>query len=121
MKNILLGKRGEEIAADYLKNKGYQILETNWRYRRAELDLIAMQGAILVFVEVKTRSSDRFGTPESFISRQKENFMAEAANVYMEQIGHEWEIRFDFIAILFTGGRYTIEHFEDAFFPTWDE
>ena len=113
-----IGKKGEELAQQFLEGKGYSILENNWRYRKAEVDLIVMDGEVMVFVEVKTRSSDRFGRPEEFITAKKEVFMAAAASAYMEKSGHEWEIRFDFISIILMGEHHhEIEHFEDAFFP----
>lgn len=113
-----IGKAGEQIAYNYLKEKGYQVLEQNWRYRRAEVDLIARHGEVLVFVEVKTRSSQAFGEPEEFVSTQKENLLSSAASAYMEAINHDWEIRFDIIAVLFQSEQsYSIKHIEDAFFP----
>lgn len=114
--NLETGRQGEQIAENYLVALGYKILERNWRYSRSEIDLIAMQNHILVFIEVKTRSYDFFGTPETFVSDQKELLMHEAASVYMENINHDWEIRFDIIAILLNeNGTHKLEHFEDAF------
>ena len=111
------GKKGEKIACDYLKTKGYQILETNWRFSRAEIDIIAKFDEVLVFVEVKTRSSDFFGQPEEFIDQKKEKLIADASSEYMKQVGHEWECRFDFVSIILTGPSYRLKHTEDAFFP----
>ncbi len=111
------GERGERIAADYLTALGWDILERNWRFGRAEVDIIAREGKVLVFVEVKTRSSLRFGPPEAFVSPYKEVLLTDAAGMYMEKIGHDWEIRFDIIAVLLQGDQYRIEHFRDAFFP----
>ncbi len=113
-----VGQTGEALARRYLEEKGYRILEANWRYRRAEVDLIAMDGSILVFVEVKTRGSAAFGRPEEFVTRYKEQLLTDAAIAYMEAIGHDWELRFDIIAILYQSEQdYRIEHFTDAFFP----
>jgi len=115
------GKAGELAARRFLENKGYDILETNWRFHRAEVDLIAKDGKILVFVEVKTRSSDAFGKPEAFVDARKQRFLAEAASAYMELTGHDWEIRFDIVSVLVNpGGEALLEHFEDAFFPGLD-
>ncbi|MEM1326568.1 MAG: YraN family protein [Bacteroidota bacterium] len=115
-----IGNQGEQLAADYLSAKGYRVLERNWRFSRAEVDIIAMDGEILVFVEVKTRSSTYFGEPEAFVSETQERLLLDAANVYMEQIGHDWEIRFDIIGIVLLNiGHPDIRHFEDAFFPEW--
>lgn len=115
MKSI--GDKGEAIAVDFLDRKGYQILETNWRFSRAEIDIIAFDGEILVFVEVKTRSYDYYGKPEEFVTLKKEKLMADAATVYMDKINHDWEIRFDIISILLPKNKTPIiEHFKDAFF-----
>lgn len=112
-----IGKRGEELAKAYLLENGYEVLETNWRYRRAEVDIIAMDGQAMVFLEVKTRSSEKFGQPEEFITTQKELFLSDAASAYMEKSGHDWEIRFDFISIIIQSDQHHIlEHFKDAFF-----
>ncbi|MEE9440182.1 MAG: YraN family protein [Saprospiraceae bacterium] len=121
-KHLELGKKGEEIAIEFLVKKGYKILEKNWRYRRSEVDIICMNDDILVFVEVKSRSDNYFGNPESFVTAKKETLLIDAASYYMEKIDHQWEIRFDIIAVLFHNQAYqTIEHFKDAFFPGWSE
>lgn len=113
-----LGVKGEKIAQSYLKNNNYLILETNWRHGRAEIDIICKKEGILVFVEVKTRTSDYFGKPEEFVTKKKERLMFHAANEYMELVNHLWEIRFDIISILIdNSGNVDLNHFEDAFFP----
>jgi len=113
-----LGKKGEQLAVEFLAKKGVQILERNWRYRRAEIDIIAKEGDVLLFVEVKTRSDVYFGRPESFVSQRKRDLMADASAVYMEEIGHDWEIRFDIIAIIVHNEmHHSIDHIKDAFFP----
>jgi putative endonuclease len=66
-----LGKRGEGIAREYLENAGYRILNVNWKYARAEVDVIAEQGGRLIFVEVKTRTSTDYGHPEDFVDLKK--------------------------------------------------
>lgn len=117
-KHLETGQKGEKIATQFLINKNWKILETNWRFSRAEIDIIAKDLDTLVFVEVKTRSYDYYGKPDAFINKKKELFMADAAAVYMEKIGHEWEIRFDVISVLMNGKEdYQIQHFKDAFFP----
>lgn len=120
MNHIERGKAGENIAADFLQKKNYQILETNWRFGRAEVDLIAKDGETLVFVEVKTRSYDYYGPAEAFVSDHKETLLIDAAHAYMDAIEHEWAIRFDVIGILLRpDGNAEINHIEDAFFPSW--
>lgn len=112
-----MGRKGEDLAAEYLSSKGYRILERNWRWSRAEADIIAMDGEVLVFVEVKTRTSDYFGSPEEFVSEQKELLLHDLASRYMEHIAHEWEIRFDIISVLLRDPYgYEIRHIPDAWF-----
>ena len=112
-----LGQRGEQIAKEYFQQKGYKIEEINWRFKKAEIDLIAWDGDILVFVEIKTRSSSDFGSPEEFVSPKKEEFMSQAAAAYMDSVNYSWEIRFDIISVLVYRNEHQIRHFRDAFFP----
>lgn len=114
------GKRGEQLALSFLQKKGFSILETNWRFSRAEVDIIAKEGEVLVFVEVKTRTGRQFSPPEASVTKRKRELLIEAAGAYMEEIGHDWEIRFDIVTILLWSDlQYEITHFEDAFFPEW--
>ena len=116
--NNILGKRGEQLATQFLQKKSYQILATNWRYQRAELDIIAKYKEVLVFIEVKTRNNNNYGEPELAVNAKKQELMAKAGAAYMREINHEWEVRFDVIAIIYKNEKdYSIEHFEDAFFP----
>ncbi|MFQ5448350.1 MAG: YraN family protein [Saprospiraceae bacterium] len=117
-KHIETGRHGEELAVDFLEKAGFQILETNWRHRRLEVDIIAKDGETLVFVEVKTRSYDYFGRPEEFVDKKKERHLSQAAAAYMEQTGHEWAIRFDVVSVLMkTENEWLVEHLPDAFWP----
>ena len=111
------GKKGEDKAIEYLQNSGYKILEKNWRYRRAEIDIIARESksGILVFLEVKSRSYDYFGEPELSVDDRKKILIADAASAYMDKISYNWEIRFDIISILFNAEKPEIKHFKDAF------
>ena len=112
-----IGRFGESLAAEFLIQKGFEIIELNWRYRRAEIDIIAKDDHVLVFVEVKTRSSDFFGPPEDFVSKKKINFISQAASAYMETVQHSWIIRFDIISIIIRDSEIpVIKHIEDAFF-----
>lgn len=107
----------ENLAADYIKRKGYRLLERNWRFSRAEIDLIAKDGEILVFIEVKSLSSDVFNRPEASVTAYKQGLIMDAAAQYMQKINHEWEIRFDVISLILNEGELVeLEHFEDAFF-----
>lgn len=112
-----LGKKGEEIAADFLRGKQYSILHTNWRSGRKEIDIIAMQGQTLVFVEVKTRSGQLFGMPEEAVNRPKEEHLRKVAEHYLEHfMPHAEEVRFDIVAITLTGNNpMEIIHLEDVF------
>lgn len=112
------GQRAEDLAVAYLESQGHMILERNWRFRRAEIDIISKDNDILVITEVKSRSYTAFGQPEESISNHKENLIADAAGRYMELIQHDWEIRFDIISIVFhKSGGDEIKHYKDAFFP----
>lgn len=117
-KHLEIGKRGEQLALQFLLSKGFRILETNWRYKRLEVDIIAMDGSVLVFVEVKTRTNDFFGKPEEFVDAKKEKLLAQAAAAYMLKINHEWSLRFDVVSVLLRSeGKIEIQHLPDAFFP----
>ncbi len=112
-KSAETGSTGEILAREYLKNKNYTILFTNWRHKRSEIDIIAQDGKVIVFVEVKTRTNLSFGNPEDFVDANKMKKMQEAAEAYIEQFDWHGELRFDVIAI---EKNYAITHFEDAFY-----
>ena len=113
-----LGRYGEQLAKELLLGKGYQILEQNWRYGRAEVDLIVALDGKIVFVEVKTRRSTDHGTPEDFVNWKKEKQLEFASSEYIARRNHQGEIRFDIIAIVFENKElYEINHIEDAFWP----
>ena len=113
-----LGFTGEQMAKEFLIQKGYEILDENWVYERAEIDLIAYVNHMIIFVEVKTRSSTGFGLPEDFVNSAKQQLIASAADEYIEIMNHQGEVRFDIISILFTKNNHIIKHIEDAFWPT---
>lgn len=110
-----LGKKGEQLAIDYLVKKGYTIRDQNWRYLKAEVDIIAQKENTIAAVEVKTRSSDYFGNPQDFITKKKINLLVMAMNEYVFSKGLDVEVRFDIIAILQNKKAFKIEHLEDAF------
>lgn len=112
-----LGNLGEQLAAQYLQELGYTIVAQNWKWGKAEVDLIAYDRDILVFTEVKTRQKATFGPPELAVTSKKQRLLYDAAAEYMYQVGHEQEFRFDVIAIILTPKN--IQHFPDAFFPNW--
>lgn len=114
-----LGTLGETIAAAHLRKLGYEILELNWRKNKAEVDIIAMHQGILVFVEVKTRTSVAFGRPEEFVSESKQKLLDYAANEYIYLLKHKGDIRFDIISVLFNKHQqHTLNHIQDAFWPS---
>lgn len=111
-----LGHNGEAIAKAYLERKGYEILDENWSYKKAEVDLIAYLDSTIIFVEVKTRTGDFFGKPEEFVDAKKQQLLTLAANEYIHLMSHKGEIRFDIISVLFSSTtEYKLNHIEDAF------
>jgi putative endonuclease len=110
-----LGKLGEELAVDFLQKHGYEILETNWTFQKAEVDIIALKGEVLAVVEVKTRSSIDFGLPQEFVKPKKIQLLVKAINEYITQNEIDVEVRFDIIAIHKENNDFTLEHIEDAF------
>ena len=111
------GKFGEEQALKFIKKLNYAIIECNWQFKKFEIDIIAKDGEVLVVVEVKTRKSDAFGTPESFVTKQKQRQLIKAINHYVEQKNLLNEIRFDIISVLHDGKNIIIEHIPEAFYP----
>ena len=116
--NHILGKKGEELAKNYLEKNGFNILEENWRYLKAEIDIIAQKAGFIVFVEVKSRSTIDFGNPESFVSNKQQKLIINAAHEYISRNDIDFEARFDIISIIISGDKNKIEHIEDAFSPT---
>lgn len=110
------GEQGEQLASQYLREKGYEIMTRNYRYQHAEIDLIAKKGKLLVFVEVKTRSNLNYGNPEEFVSYTKAKLVMKAAEHYI--FSHNWtyDIRFDVVAVTIAGTGQRINHIEDAFY-----
>ncbi len=110
------GKKGEVTACDFLKEKGYSIIDINYRIKRYEVDIIAKKGANLVFFEVKTRTNTNYGMPEVFVDEKKADNIRAAAEEYLLDADVEFDfLRFDIIAVVETKGRVEVEHFEDAF------
>lgn len=112
-----VGFDGEEAAKDYLLQHGYEILETNWRFKKYEVDIIAKINDCIVFVEVKTRKSNTFGEPEIFVTKQKQQFLIAAANQYLIKNSIELEARFDIVAIVKSDTNQSVKHLEAAFYP----
>ncbi len=110
-----LGIQGEKEAIAFLEKKGYLILEKNYRYLKAEVDIICQKDDVIVCVEVKTRSSDYFGNPEDFVNKKKIQLLVSAMDYYMNDKNLDLEVQFDIIAVLYTKNNFKIEHIEDAF------
>ena len=111
----ILGKKGEDLAVQYLLEKGFTLLSRNWRYRHKEVDIIASDGHDLVFVEVKTRSSDWFGTPEEAVDGRKQRYLMDAAEAYIRTRAIDTNVRFDVVSIMLKMGSQSIDHIVDAF------
>jgi putative endonuclease len=111
-----LGKQGEALAVEFLQQKGYEILETNWTFQKAEIDIIAQKDSVLAIVEVKTRSSIDYGLPQDFVKPKKIQLLVKAVNEYVLANNLDLEVRFDIIAIHKEGTQYHLEHIEEAFY-----
>lgn len=112
--NTELGRKGEKLAADYLTEKGLEVIQFNYRYGRAEIDIIAIDKRILVFVEVKYRTSTKFGFPEEFVDKGKVKRIKTAAESYIFEKNWTADIRFDIVSIV-EDRKIAIEHFIDCF------
>ena len=110
-----LGKKGEQLAVEYLQKKGYTIRDKNWYYQKAEVDIIAQKDNILAAVEVKTRSNTDFGNPQYFVNPKKIKLLVGAMDEYVTANDLDVEVRFDIIAVVKDGNQFTLEHIEDAF------
>jgi len=111
-----LGKLGEELAVEFLQKDGYTILETNWVFQKAEIDIIAQKSDIVAVVEVKTRSSIEFGLPQDFVKPKKIQLLVKAINEYVISNNLDSEVRFDIISVYKDGKSYKIDHLIDAFY-----
>ena len=111
-----IGNEGERATADYLRSRGYHILEHNFRCRGGEVDLIALDGGTLVFIEVKTRRSLVRGSPVEAVTALKQGRVRKAAQVYLAYSGRVFQrIRFDVVSIMKSGKRTDITHLKAAF------
>ena len=113
---ISLGQEGERAAERYLGKKGYKLIERNYRCSGGELDLIVIDRRVIVFVEVKTRTGQSFGTPLEAVEFRKQQRMIRAAQSYLASKGlHQREARFDVVGVSWAGREPLIEHIENAF------
>lgn len=110
------GKKGEELAVKYLLDNGYSVLETNWRFKKSEIDIIALKNNELIFVEVKTRSSNYFEEPEQSVTLKKQKQIFIGANEYAQSYDDDIDLRFDIITVMIKPNT-DIKHIKDAFYP----
>ena len=111
-----LGKKGEQLAVNFLLKNDYEIIERNYRFDKAEVDIIAKKQDILAIIEVKTRSSTDFGNPQDFVKPKQIQRLVKAVNEYVIVNELDIEVRFDIIAIVKEGTNFKIEHLENAFY-----
>ena len=114
-KHNKLGKDGELIAFMFLQRDSCTVLETNWRFQKAEVDIIAQKDGFLIFSEVKTRGSKKFGNPSDSIDKKKISIYKDAVEGYLEQYPSELEVRFDVVNIIIGKDETEIEHIPNAF------
>ncbi|MDO1502322.1 YraN family protein [Winogradskyella maritima] len=111
-----LGKKGEKMAVDFLLSHGYTIVAQNYRFDKAEVDIIARLEDTLAIIEVKTRSTIDFGNPQDFVKPKQIKNLVKAVDEYVTIHDLDVEVRFDIIAIVKNGKTYDIEHLENAFY-----
>ncbi len=112
-----LGKEGEQIAANYMVDNGYIILERNWRFKHKEIDLIAKKGDLLIIAEIKTRSTEEWEHPEESITNAKIRFLVDATEAYIMENDIDLEVRFDVIGVIAEKRDWKIDHIKEAFYP----
>jgi putative endonuclease len=111
-----LGKKAEDLAAEFLQKNGYKVLIRNFRFQKAEIDIIAEKDNLIIITEVKARSTDAFMLPQEAVNKRKSSLIVSAANNYLEEFNKNQEVRFDIISVLpDEKGRLVIEHIQDAF------
>lgn len=110
-----IGRWGENRAKQHLLDSGYEILEANYRFKKAEIDLIARKGNLIIAVEVKTRSGIIVGTPFHAINREKQRNLLLGINHYVQKFKEPIEVRMDAISVIKQGEDVNIVHVEDAF------
>lgn len=113
-----LGQKGEDLAAGQLKNAGFKILFRNWKWGKHEIDIIAENKDLIIFVEVKTRTEDYQMHPVTAVTREKQKSIIRAADGYIQKFNINKEGRFDVITIIKKGDSFEIDHIEGAFYPT---
>ncbi len=116
----LLGKEGEDAAAQYLLHEGYILLDRNWRSGKKELDIVAQKDDTLIIVEVKTRRNNSFGNPEDAVTDVKIRRIVASTDAYIRKNCIDLPVRFDIITVTGTNQPFRIEHIQEAFYsPVW--
>lgn len=110
-----LGSRGESLAAEYLSQNGMKILERNFKRSGGEIDIIARDGSIVAFVEVKTRQSEGFAAPRESVGSVKQKRLRTAAEKWLLETGYDGFCRFDVVEVITAGETPLIRHWRDAF------
>ena len=111
----LIGSKGEDLAAEFLRKKGYKIISRNYKTPIGEVDIIAEDKGTIVFVEVKTRSNNSFGYPFEAVGSRKQHKLKNLALFYMKQRKKDLAVRFDVLSIHISEDKKEIEHIMDAF------
>jgi len=117
MQHIELGQLGENLAADHLVKKEFEILVRNYRWKKSEVDIICRQNNLLIIVEVKTRQTSVYGKPYEAVTRSKQKQIVKVANQYILENDIDLEVRFDVVSIVQNQHKTAIEHIEGAFYP----
>lgn len=119
MNSTELGSLGEQMACDYIRKKDFEILERNYRFKKNEIDIIAVKDNQLIVIEVKTRQTAEIGEPWQAVTRNKQKQIIQVANQYIQTNQIELETRFDIISIVHNSFRTELTHLESAFYPHW--
>ncbi|CAN5271847.1 YraN family protein [soil metagenome] len=110
-----LGKKGEDLAIEFLLKKGYKIVARNFTFQKSEVDIIARKNNVLAIIEVKTRSTSDFGNPQEFLKGRQIQRLVKAVDYFVTEHNMDVEVRFDIIAIIKNKSGSRLEHLEDAF------
>ena len=110
-----LGKLGEDLAVDFLQKNGYEILDRNWRFQKAEIDIIAQFETEIIIVEVKSRTTNHVSEPETAVNAKKKKLLILAADDFIQKNNFISEVRFDILALLKIQQSWSVNHIENAF------
>ena len=117
MNHIELGQKGEDIAANHLVSRGYEILDRNYRFKKNEIDIVCEKENQLVIVEVKTRQTAVIGEPYLAVTRAKQRQIIKVTNKYVEENNIALDVRMDVVSIVLNQYGLKLEHIQNAFYP----